>query len=374
MPYPNRIEARTLLHPRPMIRISVSRFAQLLVAGVALGALPVRAAGPDPIKVKVVVVAMFEPGEDTGDTPGEFQYWVEREKLERIWPLPHGYRDLRTNADGSILGVVTGVGTARASATIMAVGLDPRFDLSRAYWLVAGIAGIDPHDGSLGSAVWADWLVDGDLAHEIDAREIPPDWSTGYIPLRHKKPYELPVTRDNGEAYRLNAGLVSWAYALTKDTPLDDSEPMRLRRAGYTGFPHAQRPPFVLRGDNLAAMTYWHGARMNQWANDWVAYYSEGTGNYVTTAMEDTGTMQALTWLERAGKVDTQRVLVLRTASNFDMQWPGGTAAESLAGEKLGGYSAYLPSLEAAHRVGSRVVHELVGGWERYEKEIPVGR
>lgn len=34
--------------------------------------------------VKVVVVTMFELGGDTGDEPGEFQYWVEGEKLEKI--------------------------------------------------------------------------------------------------------------------------------------------------------------------------------------------------------------------------------------------------------------------------------------------------
>ncbi|MEJ1972050.1 MAG: hypothetical protein WDM96_06125 [Lacunisphaera sp.] len=42
-----------------------------------------------------------------------------------------------------------------------------------------------------------------------------------------------------------------------------------------------------------------------------------------------------------------------------------------MAGEKIGHYSAYLPSLEAAYRVGSRVVHELVKGWDKYEAEIP---
>ena len=31
----------------------------------------------------------------------------------------------------------------------MALGLDPRFDLSQAYWMVAGIAGIDPEDALL---------------------------------------------------------------------------------------------------------------------------------------------------------------------------------------------------------------------------------
>jgi purine nucleoside permease len=59
----------------------------------------------DPIKVKVVVVAMFEVGKDTGDVPGEFQFWVEREKLERTWAFPQGERDLRSTPDGSVLGV-----------------------------------------------------------------------------------------------------------------------------------------------------------------------------------------------------------------------------------------------------------------------------
>ena len=324
------------------------------------------------LRPKVVVVTMFEAGADTGDSPGEFQYWVEREPLTRVLPFPQGNRDLRMKADGSVVGVVTGVGTAKSAATIMALGLDPRFDFSKTYWLVAGIAGIDPHDGPLGAAVWAEWIVDGDLAHEIDAREIPADWPTGYIPLRKKKPYELPADRSEGEAYRLDPGFVEWAYQLTKDTPLADSAAMQKRRALYTGYPQAQRPPLVMKGDNLASMTYWHGKLLNQWANDWVKYYSDGAGNYVTTAMEDTGTLQSLTFLARAKRVDLQRVLVLRTASNFDMQSPDSTAAESLSGEQLGpGYSAYLPALEAAHGVGSVVVHELVKNWDRYEKEIP---
>ena len=353
----------------PGMRVAV--FSAL--AGIVLAA-PFLALAEDAgvIRPKVVVVTMFEADADTGDRPGEFQFWVEREKLTRVWPFPQGYRDLRSNADGSVLGVVTGVGTARSAATIMALGLDPRFDLSRSYWLVAGIAGVDPHDAPLGSAVWAEWIVDGDLGHEIDAREKPADWPTGYIPLRKKRPYELPVDRSEGEAYRLEGKLVEWAYQLTKDTPLADTEAMQRRRALYRGFPNAQRPPLVLKGDNLAAATYWHGALLNQWANDWVKYFSDGTGEYVTTAMEDTGTLQSLTWLSRAKRADVNRVLVLRTASNFDMQWPGGDAAESLSGEKLGpGYSAYLPSLEAAHQVGSRVVHEIIRQWSRYEETLP---
>src|SRR6476661_3816043 len=155
----------------------------LLIVASCAGSLVAQAAAPAPIPIKVVVVTMFERGEDTGDTPGEFQLWVEREHLDQIVAAPAGYHHLRLNKDG-VLGMVTGVGTAKAAASVMALGLDPRFDLSKAYWLVAGIGGGDPADVSLGSAVWADHVIDGDIAYEIDARDIPPDWPTGYVPLR----------------------------------------------------------------------------------------------------------------------------------------------------------------------------------------------
>jgi purine nucleoside permease len=323
------------------------------------------------VSVKVVVVTMFERGADTGDEPGEFQYWVEREKLDKVYPFPQGYHDLRMN-DKGVLGIVTGIGTAKAAASVMALGLDPRFDLKNAYWLVAGIAGIDPADASLGSAAWAEWVVDGDLAHEIDAREIPADWKTGYIPLRKSTPYEMPRREpDEGECYQLNPALVEWAYQLTKDVHLEDTDAMRRRRAQFES-ENAKRPPFVLKGDTLSSMTFWHGKLMNQWANDWVKYHTGGRGNYVTTAMEDTGTLQALTFLSHAGLVQRDRVLVLRTGSNYDQQRPGISAAESLAETKIGQYSAYVPALESAWRVGRVVVEEIVRGWGRYRDHLPV--
>src|SRR4051812_26078268 len=103
-----------------------------------------------PIPIKVVIVTMFERGADTGDQPGELQYWVERNHLDRVIPFPQGFHDLRMNKDG-VLAVLTGVGTAKSTAAIMALGLDSRFDLTKAYWLVAGISGINPARGSLGS-------------------------------------------------------------------------------------------------------------------------------------------------------------------------------------------------------------------------------
>ncbi len=339
----------------------------------AMFALAAGLAAAEPVlQPKVVVVAMFEPGHDTGDAPGELQLWVEREKLDRVVPLPAAFRAARTNADGSVLAIVTGIGNTRAAASVMALGSDARFDLRKSYWLVAGIAGVDPADASLASAAWAEWIVNGDLGHELDPRETPREWPTGFVPLRKSKPYELPRnTDDSSQVFRLDPGLVNWAYELTKDVKLPDTPGMAERRKYFSQHPNAQRPPFVLKGDTISAETFWHGRLLSKWADDWVKYHTDGRGNYVMTAMEDTGTLQALTWLARAGRVDVRRVLVLRTASNCDQQEDGKPAAESLFGEKLGSYSAYVPSLESAHRVGSKVVHELVANWTRYENEIP---
>ena len=322
-------------------------------------------------EIKVVVVTMFERGEDTGDAPGEFQLWVEREKLNTVLPFAQGNRPLRTDGKG-LIAMVTGVGTAKAAAGVMALGMDPRFDLSKAYWLVAGIAGVDPADASLGSAAWATYVVDGDLAHEIDAREIPAGWKTGFVPLRKAVPYEMPVREPNeGEMYKLNEPLVNWAYRLTKGLDLGDTPALKERRALMTGMPNAQRPPFVLKGDTLQSSTFWHGRLLNEWANDWVSYHTRGVGNYVTTAMEDTGTLQSLSLLAKAGKVDLARVLILRTASNFDSQRPQISAAESLAENKAGGYAGFIPAVESAWKVGSTVVHELIGNWKTYRTSLP---
>jgi purine nucleoside permease len=174
--------------------------------------------------------------------------------------------------------------------------------------------------------------------------------------------------------FHLEPGLVNWAYQLTKDIALGDTDKLKQRRAAFAGYPNAQRAPFVLKGDTLSSETFWHGKLMNEWANAWVKYHTGGSGNYVTTAMEDTGTAQALTWLTRAGKADVRRLLVLRTASNYDMQPPGVTATESMFGEKIAHYSGYIPSLEAAFQVGNKVVQAILADWEKFKVEPPAAK
>lgn len=338
---------------------------------------------PAPIEIKVVVVTMFEIGQDQGDKPGEFQLWKAGQKLDSCLPFEVSHHDICINPDTGVMGIVTGMGTAKAAAAIMALGLDPRFDLTHAYWLVAGIAGIDPNDASIGSAAWATWLVDGDLAHQIDAREIPEDWSTGYFPLFDTKPLSDDQSVDldklnrhgqsmNGEVYQLNAKLTDWAFELTKTVPLNDYPAMQHLRAKYENYPNAQKPPFVLKGEQLAASTFWHGERLNNWANNWTHYWTGGQGNFVSSGMEDTGSYQSMIYLDKVNKVDKSRFMVLRTASNYSMPPSNLTPIENLiqeSGEE--GYAGMQSSVESAYLVGSKVVNTIVSNWSKLKTTLP---
>lgn len=327
--------------------------------------------------IRVVVVTTFEIGNDTGDTPGEFQSWVENLPLPDVLPFPQGYHQLRYNPEKQVLGIVTGEGPSRMASSITALANDRRFDVSHAYWLLAGIAGVDPNVASVGSAVWAPQVVDGDLAYEIDAREIPSDWTTGYVPFGRSSPFQPPtppVATDSGaNAFTLNAGLVDWAYQLSAgQVQLADDANLQQLRARYTGYPNAQRPPAITKGAVLAAGTFWVGALLNTWAENWVDYWTSGKGVFTTTAEEDAAYMQALTFLSQVQTVDLQRVMVLRGGSDYSAPPPGETAAQLLASEvDATGYSGFAESLTSTYAAGSAVVNELSGNWQWYRDHVP---
>ena len=314
-----------------------------------------------PRRIKAVVITAFEP--DTGSIPGEFHHWREREQLTEQLAFPTGYRPLQLS-DTAVLGCITGVGASRAAASVMALGLDPRFDFTEAYILISGVCGIDPARGSLASVVLPEYIVDGTLAHEIDAREIPPDWPDGFVPIGKSTPYEQPLAQrfngDDGIVFQLNPELIAQAYELTRTIELLDTPQMAARRRQFLPAETAHQPPIVLRGDELASSTFWHGKLLNQRARAWVDYQTEGRGAYALTAMEDHGILQSLRFLANAGRVDFNRILIVRAASNFDQQRPGISAAESLAETKVATYSAYLPALENAWRVGHRILDAIL--------------
>jgi purine nucleoside permease len=83
--------------------------------------------------------------------------------------------------------------------------------------------------------------------------------------------------------------------------------------------------------------------------------------------MEDSGFMEAAERLDNMHRLDLNRVLVLRTGSNYCMPPPGHDPVESLTMPYIGGRLA----LESAYKVGSTVLNNLVANWLNTRNHIP---
>lgn len=298
-----------------------------------------------------------------------------------VWPSPLGLTDetvvpglsaayptVRCNAM-DVCQMTTGMGHANAAASVAALIFSGRFDLTHTYFLVAGIAGIDPNVGTIGSATWPRYLIDFGIQYEIDPREMPSGWSSGYFGVHTANPDAKPDFRYGSEIFQLNEDLLQWALALSRDLKLDDNELAKAYRSHYPQGP-AQAPPSVIQCDTAADDTYWYGELIAARAKKWTALLTGGKGRYCTTQQEDNATYEALRRGASAGLVDLNRLAVLRTASNFDRQYAGQSAYDSLMTKSIGSQAA-LNNLVVA---GSPLIQEIVSGWDRWRVGIPARR
>ena len=338
----------------------------------ATGLWPATAAAA-PIEVRVVIVTTWEAEKNGQDLAGELHAWRTQWPLDTALPFPAGVHPLLYDRKRHVLAILTGMATARAAASIMALGLDPRFDLSHAYWIVAGTAGVDPKVGSAGSAAWARWVIDGDLEQELDPRDAPPDWPIGIVPYTRATPYQPPApplqSADANMGYALNPHLVDWAFARTRDIKLPDDDLLAKLRAPYAGA--GARPPFVFEGEGLMSARTWFGDKLNDWAERWVDYWTGGKGVFAMSAEEDTGVMQALTQLAGAGRARLDRVLILRAASDYTLQPPGTSAAAFLAKEAAGDFPATPEALASLYAVAAPIARLLADDWAQTKNKTP---
>jgi purine nucleoside permease len=324
------------------------------------GSSPTYAAAVAPRPVKVLVISMFGP---------EGQPWVDNLGLTDDIAVPGlsgDYPKVHCNTD-DVCQVTTGMGHTNVAASISALVLSDFFDLSRTYFLIAGISGIDPTQGTLGSAAWARYLVDYGIAWELDGREKGSDWPTGYLGINTMSPAQKPPLDYKTEVFRLDESLVQKALALSQTATLADSETAMAYRAHWDIAP-ANQPPAVVQCDTAAGDTWWHGALLEKRAQDWTKLLTDGNGTYCTTQQEDNSTYEALSRGASAGLLDLKRVAVLRTASNFDRPYPGQTAYDSLVTAISGGF---VPSTQNLYNAGGPLVHDIVVHWDQWENGVP---
>lgn len=314
------------------------------------------------MKPKVVVITMFEPG---GGKPGELALLREREGLRELDIPAWGLDGLYGVPERGLFALLAGVGTANTAVSLMTLGLATEWDFRETLWIISGIGGGNPNRCSLGSPVWADWVVDGDLAHEVDPRDIPADWPIGIFPLGAREPYGS-TTLEAGlfgrpyQVFQLHQPLVDWAYNLSAGLEMEMTPDLNAMTESYAAYAGASLEPSVSRGDSLSAARFWHGPRHNAWAEQWVRYWTKEQGTFYTSAMEDTGTLLALEQLDRMGRVDKSRVLLLRTVSNYTMPPGNGSIIDNLTGEDSTHYPGLEPALENSYRVVKRILEEVL--------------
>ncbi|CAJ1388561.1 unnamed protein product [Effrenium voratum] len=275
---------------------------------------------------RVVIVTTFPP---------EFARWKRLLPLDEELPFPGGggSTSLWWNSELHVLGMVTGMTSKNAAMSVTALGHDQRFDLKKAVWLLAGIAGADPEA-----------------------------WPTGWLPQHRAAPYGQPLP---SEAERqqmvvsLNPRLVQWAYKLTQSIQLPDSEALQHLREQYHHLPAAQSAPAISLGATLSTDVFWTGSFSASWARNWTTYWAGGRGTegvpqFAASAMEDFATAQALAALQRLGRSrGPEALLVLRSTSNFVEPPPGRSPEPNM--------DFFLEvACEAAFLVGEPVVKALV--------------
>lgn len=313
-----------------------------------------------PIPVKVMIVAQFGP---------EGGIWLKNLPLTESVPVPGlspDYPDIHCSTTGICL-LTTGMGEANAAASVTVLAFSDRFDLRKTYWLVAGIAGINPHDGTLGSAAWARYLVSWGLQWELDAPEAPRSWPTGYTGINTTGPDQKPPLDYKTEVFQLNEALLDRAYALSKNVTLADAPEAEKARHPYPGI--GGQPPTVLQCDTLTGDTWWSGTRLGDRAEAWTKILTNGKGDYCTTQQEDNATYEALTRATEAGLADDSRVAVLRAGSDFDRPPPGGNDADNLLYYQKQG--AFVIALDNLYRAGNPLVQDIVTHWPAWQNGVP---
>ncbi|KAL8627601.1 hypothetical protein Q9189_006692 [Teloschistes chrysophthalmus] len=251
-----------------------------------------------------------------------------------------------------------------AASTITALTFSPLFDLRKTYFMIAGIAGISPKVATLGSVTFARYAIQVALQYEFDAREIPENFTTGYVPLGSFSPMQYPKSIYGTEVFEVNDALRQLAIGFAKTATLNDSSDAMAYRANYastSAYKAGSQPPSVVACDVATSDVYYSGTLLSEAFENTTKLFTNGSGEYCTTAQEDNATLEALLRGAIYNLTDFSRIIVLRTASDFDRPYAGEPSTVNLLYANQGGFE---PALQNIYLAGVKVVEGILQNWE----------
>jgi purine nucleoside permease len=149
--------------------------------------------------------------------------------------------------------------------------------------MVAGIAGVNPEVSTLGSVNFARYAVQVALQYEFDAREMPANFSTGYVPLGATEPDQYPVNIYGTEVFELNTALRDLAVGFANAAVLNDSATAQAYRAHYASDPiyaAGANPPGIMKCDVATSDVYYSGALLSTAFGNFTTMITNGSGVY----------------------------------------------------------------------------------------------
>jgi len=281
------------------------------------------------------------------------------------------FPDVHCTANGEVCQFTIGEAECNAGPSAMALSLSSKFDLTKTYFIIAGIAGVNPEVGTLASVGIAKYAIQVALSYEIDAREKPDNWTTGYAPFGGNTPGQYPLTLYGTEVFELNEPLRDWAYETTKNLVLNDTDVAKAYRAKYesvAAYAVGAAGPTVIKADATSSDVWFTGKVFSEMFGEYVKLITNGTGVYGFTAEEESATLEAFIRAAKFNLLDFGRIIVLRSGSDFDRQPPGLTAYDNL----FINVGAFLPSLANLYIVGSELIDGILSEWDsKFAAGIP---
>ena len=328
-------------------------------------ASPVKEASPlvkrsDVISPKFVIISMFSPEAEVWYGIPEFNLLEQNITIPGLSPL---FPEVHCTASGEICQVITGESEINAAGTIGAFSLSPKFNLTQSYFMIAGIAGVNPEVATTGSVMIAKYAVQVALQYEFDAREIPDNFSTGYVPLGAYSPDEYPQNIYGTEVFEVSAALQSMAVSWASAATLNDSTTAMEYRARYTPesiYAAGAAAPSVVACDVATSDVYYSGELLSSAFENTTKLFTNGSGVYCSTAQEDNASLSALLRAAKANLTDFSRIIVIRTASDFDRPPPGEDALDNLFYAEQGGFP---PAIANIYLAGRLVVKGILSEW-----------
>ena len=237
---------------------------------------------------KIFIISMFDSEADVWyeNMPSLYNQNITIRGASPLFP------DAHCTKAGDVCQLTTGEGEINAASSVSALLFSPHFNLTKTYFLVAGIAGINPHLATTGSVTFAHYAVQLDLQYEFAQSQVPSNDSSGYFPQDSIYPdsslpsdYPTQYGIYGTEVFELNFNLVDRFASISSKQKLNDTKGAAAYRAKYPYAP-ANQPPSTVICSTGTSNVYWSGSVLGEAFANYTSLMTNGSAHYCATQQE----------------------------------------------------------------------------------------